>query len=1211
MRILISTLLITFLSINIYGQKIWTSIDNEKALNVSQSERGIHPDHYSTFILDYSTLTTNLKKAPAEDLTKNNQEAIRMNLAMPDGSLETFSFLESSCMHPDLAKKYPNIRSYRGISVKDPYKQAWVDFGYTGFHAAITTPQGTIYIDPLYNDADEYYQSYYTKHHTVNESGQDFVCGNEHHHHHDEEFGFIEEYQSGTQSVQRKSLPVTKRTYRMAIACTGAWGNQQGTVTNVLSKFNTSVNKLNSIYENHMAVRFELIPETEQLIFFPNNDPFTNGQLGFTVLNECVGVINSVLSLDQYDIGHTYTVTCTDGIGGVAALGSLCRNDKARGISCIGNSNVDNFTAGTIAHEVGHQFSGQHVFNKCGDSDQVSPGTGWEPGSGTTILSYGGACGSDNVQPGRRDEYFNVGTYDQFYQYVAIAGCGEETIIDNTFPEIVPPFGNGVVIPISTPFELEGEATDEENDPLTYHWEQHDVGPQSNYGSPIGNAPSFRSLPPSPTGYKRVFPMLSDVLIGRQTPAEVLPTYSRDLTFWFTVHDNHPGGGSTAWEEVKFKASDKAGPFVVTNPGSGLEFTFVGTNYEVEWDVANTDLEPINCQEVDILLSTNGGLDFDVVLAENTPNDGSESVILPIITSENAKIKVKASDNIFFNLGRGEMIIREPTEPGFFVAATQNSFDLCLPGTIDVDLESTAFLDFENPVQLDVISGLPDEATYSFTNNPMDPNMSSQLNIDLSGVSFGGKYEVIVQAIAEGADTLERKITINATGTQMDELALVSPLSGDAGINGAPVFTWSNVINAETYTLEICESPAFDDASLLVYSDIPDSTFQIPVVLDKSTLYYWRVTATNNCVAGVTTGLYTLGTVTLNCKSYVADDLPKNISASGEPVVTSYIELFDEGTLADVNITKIEGLHGRARDLRATLIAPSGNSVELFDRECGSGSNFNLGIDSDAPLEFNCPLNSGNIMQPSEANLGLLNGEEIKGDWALQIEDTKLGEGGQFRSYEIEICANGSFDAPFLVNNQTLFVKTGEKKRINRNRLLSEDANNSPLQLVYTLVVAPEKGELIVSGSPIEVGGKFTQGQIDIGVVKYQNTSGQNEEDTFTFTVIDGEGGWIDMTVFNINIDDSNLSNVEETLLNADAFDIYPNPTNNLLYVYNNAQDNSEWQLEIVSIEGKRLVSSKIVNKEIVNVNHFSSGLYFVILRSEKGFISYKVLVED
>ena len=123
-----------------------------------------------------------------------------------------------------------------------------------------------------------------------------------------------------------------------------------------------------------------------------------------------------------------------------------------------------------MAHEIGHQFGGNHTFNSevgaC--SGNRSFGAAYEPGSGSTIMAYAGICGSNNLQT-NSDDYFHSKSFDEIIIYTTTgngANCPLVTPTGNT-----PPVINSVpvrIIPYLTPFRMTADAYDPDGDPITY-----------------------------------------------------------------------------------------------------------------------------------------------------------------------------------------------------------------------------------------------------------------------------------------------------------------------------------------------------------------------------------------------------------------------------------------------------------------------------------------------------------------------------------------------------------------------------------------------------------------------------------------------------------------------------------------------------------------------------------------------------------------------
>ena len=117
-----------------------------------------------------------------------------------------------------------------------------------------------------------------------------------------------------------------------------------------------------------------------------------------------------------------------------------------------------------VAHEMGHQLGANHTFSMRTEGT----GTNIEPGSGTTIMSYAGITGPDDVALSGDDYYHNVSIL-QGLNYLKGQSCHVNEDIDNNVPTVKAL--ENYTIPVGTPFVLTGSATDvDESDVLTYTW---------------------------------------------------------------------------------------------------------------------------------------------------------------------------------------------------------------------------------------------------------------------------------------------------------------------------------------------------------------------------------------------------------------------------------------------------------------------------------------------------------------------------------------------------------------------------------------------------------------------------------------------------------------------------------------------------------------------------------------------------------------------
>jgi len=776
------------LSLSLLGQQPWTTIEEKSIATKDMYERSIIPNAYSTYSLNTKDLNKILSGAPMEDLQDSEKSGVLLSLPLPGGEFVSFDFVESPCMSPVLSAKYPSIKSYRGIS-KETNSVVRIDISKLGFRAAMTTPRGTVYIDPYFDQADEHYISYFTSDHDINIEDLQKTCGVENYIEDQKEQKLLKEDNVRISPSKKRGESVTKITYRFALACTGRWGTQQGgTVDAVLPKMNTAANRLNSLLEDEMAIKFELIDNNDELIFFLATEEYSDPQSGRTTLGENSRIINSIIGVDNYDVGHVFTTQCTDGVAGIANPSSVCTQNRAAGVSCIGNNNISSFVVSTMAHEIGHQFSAGHTWAACStdSNNQFAPRSGCEPGSGLTILSYSGLCsGANNTRPGI--DLYHSCTLEQMKTFVEIgngAVCGEHEESDNHHPDVWIEMQGGFTIPIATPFELTGDASDMDGDSLSYTWEQIDTKNElANLGDPTG--PLFRYFPPS-SSKTRVFPELRYVLRGQDYREERMPVISRDLTFRFVARDDNPLAGGVHWADIGFKASDTAGPFVVTEPSTDQN-THVGQTMTVQWDVANTDNDIINCKFVDIYLSTDKGETFDYLLLAKTPNDGSANIVIPNTRTSDGIIKVKGHNSAFFNVGMGTLKVLEAPAPTFYASTEDKGINLCLPDAFTTEITSEAILGFDEMVTLEVISDLPTGAVAEFGSATIPANGAPTFSVDMNDVEIAdvGLYEIVIQATALGVDTSFIYINVDAGNGFLQDFELMTPASGTTGLRKA------------------------------------------------------------------------------------------------------------------------------------------------------------------------------------------------------------------------------------------------------------------------------------------------------------------------------------------------------------------------------------------------------------------------------------------
>lgn len=612
---------------------------------------GDAPSAFRAVELDWNALRSAMTATP-------DGVGFELALPAPDGSMTSFLLSDSGVMPPSLAARYPEIRSFVGTDENGT--QARVDISPLGLQATVYAHGGIWLVRPERLGMQDHYLSFRRGDLSA---GTGFRCETHGHVTNDQ----ADPFQQGPQPLTTTGL--VNRDYRAAVAANHQYVQAVAaamsppatpTVSLGLAAVVAAVNRVNQPYGQDFSIRLSLIATNDQLIF-PDAAGDTFGSSSFNnggSLNQITSAITGIVGAAGYDIGHLFTT----GAGGVAGLGVVCSTtSKGRGTTGLTNGSTlqsDTFYIDYVAHEMGHQFGGNHTFNgsasSCGGGNR-SGSSAYEPGSGSTIQAYAGICGStNNLQP-NSDPYFHARSLQEMGAYSSTGNGGSCSA--NTPKVDAPPVvlaQNTYTIPANTPYVLTGAAASIAlGSNLTYGWEQYDLGAANNtLTTDLGTGPIQRSWLPTTTP-RRYLPRLSNLLAGTNAFGEILPTTTRSMTYRLTVRDNVLGGGSSNSTDQILAVVNTAGPFVVTAPAAGSNWSNSGSPVMVGWNVAMTDLPPVSCAKVNIDLVTADATEHNLVvlspLAANVANSGTAMVPVPNLIGT-ARVRVACTNNIFFNI---------------------------------------------------------------------------------------------------------------------------------------------------------------------------------------------------------------------------------------------------------------------------------------------------------------------------------------------------------------------------------------------------------------------------------------------------------------------------------------------------------------------------------------------------------------------------------
>ncbi len=385
------------------------------------------PRESAAYRIDLTGLAARLALAPSERAVRRGADALELAIPDPTGELAAFRVQQSSVMQGRLAARHPEIRTYAGVGVSDPTATIRLDLTPMGFHASVLSPRGarSWYVDPAFNRRGTTTHLSYLRS-ALPAPERPLI---------EPDLDALTDAVAPAAAGEAPGELVQRRTYRLAFVTDPSYATYFGT-GNVLAEKTTLINRVNQVYNDDLAIRMVLVNGTDELNLDtqaratgPNGPCGANGCYDPADLDAssggCTGalltrntfVIGQIIGADNYDVGH---IGLGINGGGVAGLGVVGESGKARGCTGLPQPEGDFYAVDYVAHEIGHQYAGNHTFNgtlvNCSLTNR-NGGTSVEPGSGSSVMAYAGICGRDNLQP-HSDPYFSQRSIDEITAHV-------------------------------------------------------------------------------------------------------------------------------------------------------------------------------------------------------------------------------------------------------------------------------------------------------------------------------------------------------------------------------------------------------------------------------------------------------------------------------------------------------------------------------------------------------------------------------------------------------------------------------------------------------------------------------------------------------------------------------------------------------------------------------------------------------------------------
>jgi hypothetical protein len=945
------------------------------------------------YSLDLPSLRMQLTRAHE---TGKGAKAIEISLPTLDGKIEKFAIYSFPVVVKELADQY-QLGSYVGVGIDDPTKYVRFSVAPNNFQSMIIKGGEYEFIEPSKSDKTIYEVHGKSK----PTGGKSFVCSTDES---PEVKQQIDELLEKGKSFTNQPTDFSKmsdkkyRTMKLVVSVTGEYAQKfGGTVAGALAQVNATLTRVNGVFEKDFALHLNLQNYPGVIYLNGLTDPYSDPDIGTDPANSSNAdgwnvQLQQTLSVNvgsaNYDIGHLFGDS--GGGGNAGCIGCVCVNptgtpatslskQKGSGFTSPGDGNPsgDTFDIDYVAHEIGHQLGANHTFSHAIEGAGVNV----EPGSGSTIMGYAGITGANTDVQSHSDAYFHIASIKQVQTNLIAKTCDVETPTINNPPTIaaLPSY----TIPTGTAFVLTASATDPENDPMTYTWEQVDSGMTSaqtinktNLGTTTYGA-SFRSFTPtaSPTRY---FPKLTSVLEGVLNNSlntwESTSQVARTTKFAVTVRDNN---SSSTQQQTQYAEQiitiGADGPFKISNASAYLYSNATNT---LTWDVANTASGAYNSPNVKIDYSIDNGVNWTVLLS-NTPNDGSEVISIPAsLNGQFAAVRVSSIGNVFYALKK--MMVTTQAACGSAVSGVNMNNITTSSATVNWAPVSGAI---SYVIRYKKTSDTTWQQTTSNTNTVDIPNLLSS-----------STYEVQVSSVCGSQGPFSASATFSTLAVNYCVAATVT--AANLYISKVQVANINNITAGSTYT-DYTINPALQinlvkgtNYPITINSNIAAyNTAMVFIDYNKDGVFAASERVVNFPVANVSTftGSFTVPTTgvlegqTLRMRVLLGFAGSSNVGLSAPAAWVCGTTNFNDGEFEDYNVVVT------ATALATHDVAGPKNDIQIYPNPVSDILNITKVSDKASYKIYSA---AGQLVRQGTINNGQINVSElIKGGYVITVEE--------------------------------------------------------------------------------------------------------------------------------------------------------------------------------------------------------------------------------